>query len=271
MNNTLATTAPILPAEIQEQVAAIMKEDKGVAYDPLTLKASLRVDRWWLMQRGSEEPMEKREALVARIFLARKTRAAYGSREQKAPSCVSLDGCRSGTINEKFAATLPFAINTGQPCKTCPMNQFGTGRDQNGALTNSKFCGERRLLLALIEGYEDPVVISIPTMSAAAWDTYEDQLAKHLKTSYITQVTRISISSKERIGSKDVYGVAKFESLGFAENIPQVLAARTAFGDMLGVLMQQTESEVPSEKIHSNFVAEDNLVEPGYPDNVEPF
>lgn len=241
--NDLTTTSQTLPTELQDRIAAIMAEDKGVAYDPLPMRATLRIDRWWITQKGSEEPLEKREVLNALILVARKTRAAYGVSEQKAPSCVSLDGGRTGTLNDKLGNLLPFSIPSGQSCKTCPMNQFGTGRNKDGTSSASKFCGERRLLLALVEGYEDPMVISIPTMSCNSWDAYEDRLAKHLKTSYITQMTRITLGSKERSGSKDSYGVAKFETLGFNERTADLLTMRETFGEMLGTLMQQTEAE----------------------------
>ncbi len=245
----IQTRNETLPAELQNEIDAMMREDKGVAYDPLPLRAHIEKDRFWVTQRGNKEPIKKYEQLDVHIVDARKWRGAYGSREQKAPSCASPDAGRTGKLHPEFGALLPIKITDGQECSICLLNQWGTGKDEAGSPTRGKFCGERRNLLALCPDFDDPIVVSIPTMSVSRWDAYVDGLVKVAKTHFSTQMTRIGVEMVER-DSQTEYGAAVFETLGYlpAETIAGGIALRKQFKAMLGAIVVEEQVSAPEER-----------------------
>ncbi len=235
-----------LPTVLQDEINAMMKEDKGNAYDPLPLRAHIEKDRFWVTQKGNKEPLKKYEQMDVHIVYAVKWRGAYGTKEQKAPSCASQDAGHTGKLHQEFGQLLPVKIADGQDCMTCPLNQWGTGQDENGNPTRGKFCGERRNLLTLSGDFEDPVIVSIPTMSVGKWDAYADGLAKIAKTHFSTQMTRIGVEMKEG-GGQSTYGAATFETLGQlpGDVIAKGIVLRKQFRAMVGVIAVEEPVSAP--------------------------
>jgi hypothetical protein len=84
------------------------------------------------------------------------------------PDCGSFDGKTGGS---------------GQPCASCPNNQFGTG--ENGA----KACKNKRRVYILREGECFPLLLTLPTGSLKAF-------TKHLKTQLSRGKTSNSIVTR---------------------------------------------------------------------------
>ena len=105
------------------------------------------------------------------------------------PDCGSFDGITGeGT--------------PGGHCKTCPLNQFGSG--ENGA----KACKNRRRVYVLKEGEIFPLLLSLPTGSLKEFTRYIKRiLSKGRKTNAV--VTRFSLK-KATSNSGVVYSQAQF-------------------------------------------------------------
>jgi hypothetical protein len=105
------------------------------------------------------------------------------------PDCGSFDG----------------VSGEGEPggnCKTCPLNQFGSGK--NG----SKACKNRRRIYVLREGEIFPMLLSLPTGSLKAFTQYvKRQLSKGRKTNAV--VTRFSLKKAVNTGGI-AYSQAQF-------------------------------------------------------------
>lgn len=238
-----------LPADLQAEITKMMNEDKGNAYDPLPLRAHIEKDRFWVTQKGNKGPLKKYEQLDVHIVYAVKWRGAYGTKDQKAPSCASQDAGHTGKLHAEYGTNLPFQIPDGQECTSCPLNQWGTGQDENGNPTKGKFCGERRNLLTISPDFpEDALVVSIPTMSVGRWDAYADGLAKVAKTHFSTQMTRVGVEMKEG-GGQSTYGAATFETLGMlpANVISQGIVVRKQFRSLLGNIIVEESAPVAEE------------------------
>jgi len=105
------------------------------------------------------------------------------------PDCASFDGV------EGFG-------DPGGKCKTCPLNQFGTG--ENGA----KACKNRRRMFVLREGEIFPLLLSLPTGSLKEFTRYIKRLlSKGRKSNAV--VTRFSLK-KATSNTGVVYSQAQF-------------------------------------------------------------
>jgi hypothetical protein len=105
------------------------------------------------------------------------------------PDCGSFDGIRG----------------EGEPggnCKSCPLNQFGTG--ENGA----KACKNRRRIYVLREGEIFPLLLSLPTGSLKEFTRYLKRLLAKGKTSNRV-VTRFSLRKAVNKGGV-TYSQAQF-------------------------------------------------------------
>lgn len=233
----------LVPTEVEEFIKEVNAESSS-EYNPLKIYASINLDRWYITQEGAEEPIEKIESLDGQVIYARIYRSYRQSREQKAPSCVSMDGGISGTVNAEFANTMPFA--SGQACASCPFNQWGTAINDAGVQTRGKACGERRKLLMLLSRYSQPVIVNISPTSSKKWDAYASSFASLTPASaYVAHKTQISIKiEKGEGGSK--YGTAVFKSLGrlSTEEILVARALREAFREAIAVVTTTEEQEI---------------------------
>jgi hypothetical protein len=105
------------------------------------------------------------------------------------PDCGSFDGADG-------------VGNPGGKCKTCPLNQFGSG--ENGG----KACKNRRRIYLLKEGELFPLLLSLPTGSIKEFTSYLRRLlAKGRKSNSV--VTRFSLR-KATSNTGVVYSQAQF-------------------------------------------------------------
>lgn len=79
-------------------------------------------------------------------------------------------------------------IGVGTPggdCEKCPLNQWGTARNDDGSPGRGKECEERRILFVLTPGEILPVVIDLPPTSIASLKRFLLKLPKPY-TNYVT-------------------------------------------------------------------------------------
>ena len=119
------------------------------------------------------------------------------SGEGKPPDCSSNDAITgSGNIN--------LDIPRGQPCKECPLNQWGTGK-RGG---KGKECKNIVRLYIIEQGSVFPKVVSLPPTSITPWKEYAFRLAARGK-SISGVVTAIKLK-KEKSQNNKVYSKAVF-------------------------------------------------------------
>lgn len=82
----------------------------------------------------------------------------------------------------------------GQPCETCPMNQWDSGRNERG-----KACKEKRMLFMLQPESYIPLVIQVPTMSIGPLKQYMMRLASR-GIAYWSVVTELSLEVSQQSG-----------------------------------------------------------------------
>lgn len=86
--------------------------------------------------------------------------------EFKAPDCFSTDGVRPDA-----------SVGTPQcdVCANCPLNAFGSGKDQNGNATKGKACSDSKILAVFVPGFGIHE-FDIPPGSLKNWGLYVKQL-----------------------------------------------------------------------------------------------
>lgn len=105
----------------------------------------------------------------------------------EAPLCSSFDGGLTGVGNP------------GGTCHDCPMNQFGTARN-NGA---GKACAEGKHLLLLTEDEVLPMLVTIPAVSLKAFRGYMSKLSGN-RLAYYEVVTEFAIGTTKTGQRSDV-------------------------------------------------------------------
>ena len=234
--NLTTQTAPAetyeLSTEVQSEIEQMIRQDRGNAYQPLKLFGVVNKDRIWISLQGTEEPIGKFETLDCHIVAAVISRAAYGTKDQRVPSCSSINAGKTGNLHPEYGVALN--IPDGQPCATCPWNKFGTGRNEDGTPGKGKFCKERRNILALTQEFSEPVILSISPSSLNAWDSYVSGLTQMRPPSYfVAHKTRVSVTVKKE--NNNEFGLAVFESLGKLPeaDVKNAFALRAEFQPLL--------------------------------------
>ncbi len=116
---------------------------------------------------------------------------AYGSSnnpEDKLPTCASMDG-KTGIVQK--------GGNTGEviTCETCPWNQYGTARDQQGNQARGKACKNMRRLYILMDGDPNLYLLTVPPTSIR---DVNNQLAKIAP--YADKVITLSLEKATNAG-----------------------------------------------------------------------
>jgi hypothetical protein len=112
----------------------------------------------WEMPDGHAE-----QAFNCVILHRKPVRAFWGTAMSEGgspPDCTS-SGNLIGTANESARE----AYGVGGECATCPMNQWGSAKGQDGKPTRGKGCKQVTRLFAAIESTVLPVVLRIPPSS----------------------------------------------------------------------------------------------------------
>ncbi len=116
---------------------------------------------------------------------------AYGSStnpEDKIPYCASMDG-KTGIVQS--------GDRTGEviTCETCPLNQYGTAKDQAGNQARGKACKNMRRLYILMDGDPNLYLLTVPPTSIK---DVNNQLAK--LAPYADKVITLSLEKATNAG-----------------------------------------------------------------------
>lgn len=234
--------------ELQATLDAMRTAERGIAYRLARVKAVIDKHRFSFFLQGAKEPFEERRTLEGQIVAGIILRHLYREKIDH-PLCSSVDGGVSGMLHEEtILKGIDLGIPDGQLCSQCPYNMFGSASswEERSKDSRGKACKEKRALAMLIPGVEGAVVVSLPTTSMGAWDSYAQGLDM-LGDSYIKQQTRISLEVVTK-GSNS-YGVAKFESMGHLERGQVVQALRdkqTIYVPMIAA-QARVEATLPQE------------------------
>lgn len=132
------------------------------------------------------------------------------------PDCSSVDG-RTGQVRMPDGSqgfVLPeWAKSLGVPggdCVTCPYNQWGTKRDNDGKFGRGKACKDMRRLWVLRSGDLMPMIVTLPPTSLAAYEQYANKLMAK-GTGIRTVLTRIQLTE-----TKNEKGI-KYQTATFAQ------------------------------------------------------
>lgn len=174
---------------------------------------------------------------------------------EKVPFCSSVHGqmgrirsgiAQAGDVSDKeWKAATAFRtphpaiplLNEKKPlpeeftCATCPMNAWGSD-PKNG---RGKACSEKRGLLILPDGWLEPAILSVPTMSLKGWDAYASALRNRFRLPYFGVRTEIDI---QKVENKDgqPYGqltfkmVEKFSDPALAK---EIIAVQKQYAELL--------------------------------------
>lgn len=151
--------------------------------------------------------------------------------EKNPPTCSSMD-CKVGTGSEEYG------IPAGQPCATCPKNQWGSD-PKNG---RGKACKNMVRVYILQEGNVFPVLLALPPTSIGSWKQYIQRLTNKLLPYY--GVVTVAKLEKERNSDGIEFSkvsFAKAADLSPAEKKAIKDYARTMRPAMRAVAIDSTE------------------------------
>lgn len=103
------------------------------------------------------------------VILKSQINRGYWKPGNPKPVCTSSDGIRGVDVN-----------GTERQCAACPKNRFGTATrlNESGQVVpgRGKACKEMRRLLVLPNGYELPIILTVPPSSLRRFDEYASSL-----------------------------------------------------------------------------------------------
>ena len=136
--------------------------------------------------------------------------------------------CSSGDLFHGYGNRGNDANDGPHDCVTCPLNQFGSAM-KDGKAQAGKACGERKLLLFLLDDGILPQVVQVPGTSIKNWDTYLTRLSNY-KTAFTGVATKISMVDAQSRGGQ------KYKKMDFASggSLPQDARLKVkAYANML--------------------------------------
>lgn len=164
------------------------------------------------------------------------------------PDCSALDG-KTGIGNP------------GGKCKTCPLNQFGSGIDPTtGEKTKGKACKNLHRIYIIRENEVFPLLLALPPTSLGNFSQYMMRLLNKRLKSYGV-VTKIRLE-KDKNAKGIEYSKAVFSKV--AELTPEETRAIKAYAEQLRGAMRDVEIEARDYDIE----AQADLADTG---EVEPF
>jgi hypothetical protein len=155
------------------------------------------------------------------------------------PDCSSPDGITGlGDIGDG---------SMERACEGCPMNRFGSGKD------DAKACSERRMIFVAMPERAFPIVIAAPPGSLSSTREYFRDLGKHHLKLYYNVVTRFTLRKERRKKGGMEYSVLHGEMIGTVDNPVKWKQLHDDFAKMISPSIQQIINEA-SDRSESNAV-----------------
>lgn len=183
--------------EIMDSLREELGDDEGFPYDIIKFPSSGSTAFEVPTADGETEPMK---ALEGVIIFAHNLNAYYEKElngKGTAPDCSSMDGKKG--IDTKTGLC--------KECSTCPLNEFGSGK--NG----SKLCKNKKRVYFLPSGSLLPVIISIPATSIREYNNFIAKQIVLCRLRSYEVVVRISLKSEISAGGFK-YSKAFFKKVG---------------------------------------------------------
>lgn len=134
---------------------------------------------------GEPEPMKTIEAIIVFKQLVRVYYPWGQAVSKQPPTCASLDLVRPSTD-----ITTP--QDEGKGCARCQWAQWGTAKNQAGALTRGQACKQRLRVFLLRPGDPIPMLLSLPPTALKAFSQYAVQL-RQSKASLLAVTTAFGL------------------------------------------------------------------------------
>jgi len=225
----------------------LAKDEHAYNFEPARYRIASQVGRF---QNILDEDELLRE-IRAIILMSRIVRALWDNRAggdngnsesgKSPPRCVSYNGVQGEWRDGD-------AVGRIIPCDACSYNRWGSEqkRDESTGMVirgRGKACKEMRRFLILLEGHDEPAILTLPPTSIKPFDRYANALrsAKPM-SAYWAVLTRIGLD-KAANDSGQQYAVATFELAGRLDEaaVATVIALRRQFEATLGVAPEYEE------------------------------
>jgi hypothetical protein len=239
------TSTDLTPLE--EMIRAEMANDeRAYNFEPARYRIASQVARFQNILNEDELLREIRAViLMSRIVRALWDNRAGGDNDnadggKTPPRCVSLGGVQGEWRDADGVSRII-------PCDTCPYNRWGSEqkRDETGAIVRGKgkACKEMRRFLILIEGHDQPAILTLPPTSIKPFDRFANALRSEKPLSaYWAVLTRVGLDKADNAAGQQ-YAVATFELAGRLDEsaVATVIALRRQFEAALGIAPEYEE------------------------------
>ena len=186
-------------------------ESEGFQLTPLRFSVEHRT-------RNFASPDGQTMRTIKGVIMKSQINRGYWKAGNPKPVCTSADGIK-GTD----------AAGNERVCARCPKNKYGTATkiDENGQVVpgRGKACKEMRRLLVLPDGFELPIILSVPPSSLKRFDEYASSLR-------MRKVPLIGVETTIRLEEANANGMS-FARLAFEagdpvprERVEQLIAMR---------------------------------------------
>lgn len=228
--------------------------DSSLAYDfsPLHLKAASGGAKMFQDADGNSVAAPLKGYIIDGV----KARGYWPEKDgNKVPFCSSLGGVR-GWVNENYTpedlsnaalAREPHEalidLEAGRPlqesyrCGSCPLSAFGS-EYQSGLDTGGQACKLKTLLLFLPEGWHQPCLLWVPTMSVKLWSKYASGIKQRTGMEFFTVKTQIDIEKTENKRGNP-FGLFRFSQIEAIEEDEIATAVLTLRRELRGYLTRR--------------------------------
>lgn len=121
------------------------------------------------------------------------------------PDCASVDGETGICANE--------SLSLGGSCARCPMNQWGSARDNEGKPTRGKACKNIHRVYIVRPGDYYPVVVALPPTSLKNFDMFMQRLTSKGRP-FFSVLSKVRLNKVTSKSAGTDYSEALFSKVG---------------------------------------------------------